>query len=243
MAAGDQAGPAPKGGIPLWLIIVGGGAVALFLFMRARSGQATGTGGSLVPGVTTDPNTGLPIDPLTGLPYVSNPQSPATNESWFNGALQWATTHNISPSLANQALYDYINGQLLNGNESGVIDKILGGYGAPPTPLPFGGNPVLPHPQPVPLKQVLVSTSKLSGPTRQFVGPQTPTPSADWLNQEFALLQKSGLAQRRGNQWFTTRKFTGNERPITWTTATPTQAIADVLVKYGVLAPVQVKAA
>lgn len=158
MAVGDQAGPAQDGkGIPLWVLIGGAVAVALFLWSRNRNkGQNTDTGASLVPGVATDPNTGLPIDPLTGLPYITNPQQPPTNESWVIGAESWASHNGISPSLANQALVDYLNGNVLNASESDVLNKVLGGYGFPPTPLPFFGNPVVPkttptpHPNPTP---------------------------------------------------------------------------------------------
>jgi hypothetical protein len=148
MAVGDQGAAPAKGGIPMWAIIGAGAALGLFLYMRRRAAADGATSSPLVPAVVTDPNTGLPVDPLTGLPYVTNPQGPATNETWYSGAMQWASTHGISPSLANSALYKYINGQLLNANEAGVIDKVLGQFGAPPSPLPFGGTPVLPKPTP-----------------------------------------------------------------------------------------------
>lgn len=149
MAVGDQPAAAQKGGLPLWVILGGGAALGLFLYMRRKS-SSSATQSPLIPATVTDPNTGLPVDPLTGLPYITNPQQAPTNESWFNGALQWASHNGISASLANSALYKYINGELLNANESNVIDKVLSGFGAPPSPLPFGGTPVLPKPTPGP---------------------------------------------------------------------------------------------
>jgi hypothetical protein len=246
MAVGDQAGPAPKKGLPLWVIIGGGVGIGLFLYVR-RKGAAGGGGPApaLVPGVVTDPNTGLPIDPLTGLPYLANPASPPTNESWFNGAAAWASHNGISPSLANQSLYDYINGQILNPNESSVIDKILGGYGYPPTPLPFGGNPVLPTPTPSPPVQTTkayITTSKIGGPARQFGIPtQADVSSGRWQQQVMATLAKYGLATRASNgQYYTTKKFTGNVRPLGYGSVFAFQPIVDSLVKYGVLTPVNV---
>jgi hypothetical protein len=148
----DQPGPAQPGkGIPMWVILGGVGVVVVFLYMRRKGGAgAAGTAAPLVPGVTTDPNTGLPVDPLTGLPYITNPTKPPDNNSWGLGAEQWLSTHGVSASLANQAIYDYLNGNLLNANESGAIDKVLAGYGFPPNELPFGGAPVLPKPTPTP---------------------------------------------------------------------------------------------
>lgn len=153
----DQAGPAPEGkGIPLWVMIGGAIAVALFLWNRNKSaGQNTSTGSALVPGVATDPNTGLPIDPLTGLPYITNPQQPPTNESWALGAEQWLAKNGVSASLANQAIVDYLNGNTLNANESDALNKVLGGYGFPPTPIPFFGNPVVPKTTPTPAPKPL----------------------------------------------------------------------------------------
>lgn len=244
MAVGDQGGPAPKKGLPIWVILGGGGAVGLFLYLRRRSATTAGTTSPLVPGVVTDPNTGLPVDPLTGLPYLSNPTSPPTNEGWFSAAAAWATRNGISPSLANQALYDYINGQVLNANESNVIDKILGGYGYPPTPLPFGGTPVLPKPTPSPpvtSAKAYITTSKVGGPQRQFGIPtQADVASGKWQGQLLAALQKYGLATKHGNQWFTTKKFTGDVRPLGYAKVFSYQPIVDSLVKYGVLTPVSV---
>lgn len=153
MAVGDQAGPAPKKGLPLWVIIAGGAGIGLFLYMRrknaAAASGAASSGSALVPATVTDPNTGLPVDPLTGLPYTTTPTAAPDNNSWGLGAEQWLTAHGVSGSLASKAIYDYLNGNLLDANESAAIDKVLsGGYGFPPNELPFGGNPVLPKPTP-----------------------------------------------------------------------------------------------
>ena len=165
MAVGDQAGPASKGGIPLWVILAGGAAVGLFLWSRNRSkAAATSTGAALVPGVATDPNTGLPIDPLTGLPYITTPTQAPTLQSWATGAEQWLAQHGVSPTLANRTVYDYINGQLMDANELGTLNKLLGGYGYPSTDiLPTSGyvlpppTPVAPHPQPPPAPHIVAS--------------------------------------------------------------------------------------
>jgi hypothetical protein len=158
----DQAGPAPEGkGIPLWVIIGGVVAVAGFIYFRRKSSASGSTTTPLVPGVATDPNTGLPVDPLTGLPYITNPQQPQTNDSWASSALAWAEKNGIGAGLANQALFDYLNGNVLNGQEADIINKILSGFGNPPNLLPFqppagwGKPPVnppnlLPHQPPKP---------------------------------------------------------------------------------------------
>lgn len=148
MAVGDQAGPAPKKGLPIWVIIAAGGVLALYLYERRKSSAGSVATSNLVPATVTDPNTGLPVDPLTGLPYTTTPTSAPDNNSWGLGAEQWLAQHGVSASLANQAIYDYLNGNLLNANESAAIDKVLGGFGFPPNELPFGGNPVLPKPTP-----------------------------------------------------------------------------------------------
>lgn len=147
----DQPGPAQGGkGLPLWVIIGGVVAVAGFLYFRHRSAASQAAIGTGTPGVATDPNTGLPIDPLTGLPYITNPTTPQTNDTWATAAEQWAVTHGIGAALANQAIYDYLNGNSLSTQESDILNKILSGFGFPPDILPFFGHPSQPKPTPAP---------------------------------------------------------------------------------------------
>ena len=166
MAVGDQAGPAPKGGIPLWMILAGGAAVGLFLWYRNRQTASTAgaPGTALVPGVATDPNTGLPIDPLTGLPYITTPTQAPTLQSWATGAEAWLSSHGVSPTLANKTVYDYINGQLMDARELGALNKLLGGFGYQSTDiLPTSGyvlpppTPTAPHPQPPAVPHIVAS--------------------------------------------------------------------------------------
>jgi len=134
-----------KGGIPLWVILAGGGAVAILIWWRSRQSAASTTS-PLVPAVATDPNTGLPIDPLTGLPYITNPGTATqTIAQWALSAYNALLAKGYSPALANQAIYDFTNGNPLTDAEAGAVNAALGQAGYPPIPLPFNGNlPVTP---------------------------------------------------------------------------------------------------
>jgi hypothetical protein len=141
VAAPDQSSAPRGGGIPLWLILVAGGGLALFLYLRSRRNAATSTTTSPGAGVVTDPNTGLPVDPLTGLPYVTQPtNTPQTLSDWASNAFKVLTANGVDPAAAAQALYDYTNAQQLSSTEAGIIDKALSLAGYPPEQLPFNGT-------------------------------------------------------------------------------------------------------
>ena len=148
MADGDQGAAAPKKGFPLWIILAGGGAVALFLYLRRRSSTSAQTAQPLVPAVVTDPNTGLPIDPLTGLPFQGTSTQPQTMTDWIGKAEAWALGKHLNSGLVNKALFDYTNGNRLGPREAAIIDQILSAVGYPPDLLPFKGpgldNPTKP---------------------------------------------------------------------------------------------------
>ena len=151
----DQQPGRKPGGLPLPLILGGIGVVVVILYLRHRSGSSSSTQQPLVPAVTTDPNTGLPVDPLTGLPYItSQPSTAATTPdigAWALQAEQALVKAGYSPALASQAIYDYTNQNQLNASEAGAVNKALGLIGFAPGPgLPFLGNvPTKPQRSPV----------------------------------------------------------------------------------------------
>ena len=163
MAVDQSPVPGRQGGIPLWVILAGGGGLALFLWWRNRQ-SSSGTQQPLVPGVVTDPTTGLPIDPLTGLPYVTGGGTQTTTLQ------QWATTAyndlmmqgGANAAAISQALYDYTNGNVLSDAESVIIHKALAAAGQPPQQLPFLGNANAGQPPP-PVKTITVSTPSTVG--------------------------------------------------------------------------------
>lgn len=150
-------------GMPMWVWIVGVGAVVIFVYYRRKGGGAllggassttdTGlTGPTSTDGtgaVSFDPSTGLPIDPSTGLPYLnmaSSQGSQSSIEGWVASAEAAGKSLGLSPSAVNQALYDYTQGNALSAGEAGIIDKLLGKIGYPPDLLPFFGP--IPNPKP-----------------------------------------------------------------------------------------------
>jgi hypothetical protein len=141
--------------LPVWLVLGGVGVVVVVLYMRHKSSATTSTNTSqpLVPAVTTDPNTGLPVDPLTGLSYaVSQPTGPIDINAWITQAENALVAHGYSPALASQALYDYANENQLSTAEAGAINQAFKLVGfAPGPPLPFLGTPPAP-PSPTPIK-------------------------------------------------------------------------------------------
>lgn len=138
MAADDQGAAAPRKGLPLWVILAGGGALA-FVLWRYR-GTSAATQQPLVPAVATDPNTGLPIDPLTGLPFQGTSTQPQSLTDWISKAEAWAAGQgHLNAGLVSKALYDYTNGNRLNEQEAGVLQKILTAVGYPPILLPWNG--------------------------------------------------------------------------------------------------------
>lgn len=158
----DQAGPAPRRGIPLWVILVGGGGLALFLYMRYRNNAATSgsTLGAGTTGVVTDPNTGLPVDPLTGLPYVTQPtNTPISMSAWISQAYSALVAAGVDPAAASQALYDYTNAQSLSSQEASIIDKALGLAGYPPQTLPFFGTVPTTGPTKAPATSGFITTT------------------------------------------------------------------------------------
>lgn len=139
MAADDQASAAPRKGFPLWVILVGGGALA-FVLWRNKGSLSGQTAQPLVPAVATDPNTGLPIDPLTGLPFQGTSTQPQSITDWISKAEAWAAGQgHLNAGLVSKALYDYTNGNQLNEQEAGVLQKILTAVGYPPILLPWNG--------------------------------------------------------------------------------------------------------
>lgn len=146
MPADSDPRPPGKGGMPLWLILAGGAAVAVFLYVRHRSNAASSqlnSAGLGTTGVVTDPNTGLPVDPLTGLPYISgggSQQSGQTLAQWAASAEQVLVQNGISPALAGKAIYDYTSSNQLDSQEANAINIALGKIGFPPITLPFLGT-------------------------------------------------------------------------------------------------------
>jgi len=136
----DQSGlPKKKPGIPLF-VVIGGGLIVAYLIYRSRR-TAAQTQPPLVPAVTTDPNTGLPIDPLTGLPYTGVGPSSSQQDitTWVAQAESWARSHNMDAGLVSKAIYDYTNGNTLGPREANILEKILAGIGYPPIVLPWKG--------------------------------------------------------------------------------------------------------
>lgn len=137
MAVGDQGSAPVKKPFPLWIILVGGGGLALFLYLRNRN--AAQTQQPLVPAVTTDPNTGLPVDPLTGLPFQGTSTQPQTLDAWTAAAESWASGHHLNPALVAKALFDYENGNRFNEAEAEILRKIIAAIGYAPGVLPWNG--------------------------------------------------------------------------------------------------------
>ena len=147
---------ATGGGGPLgqpWLIWgLGVGAVVLYLWYRKRNAASASNSVLSNPNVSpmVDTGTGGLVDPLTGLPYLTSQaassSSTQTLSGWITAAQNFLKNSGYAPSLIEQALYDFQNGNTLTNQESGVVNAALGGVGYPPNLLPFLGN--IPNPQP-----------------------------------------------------------------------------------------------
>lgn len=152
--------PAGKGGLgkkigpfPTWVWIVGVGGVALY-YLRARSAAAQRAAGV---GTASDTLTaGAPID-SSGAPIgtTGTGASGLDIDQWRAAAFKALVNAGVAPSLAEQALSNFLNQNALGPQQSAAIDKALGLVGAPPVNLPFYGTVPSPHgptkkPPPVP---------------------------------------------------------------------------------------------
>lgn len=147
----DAPAPAPGRifGLPIWLVIVGAGGVALWIWHSRQAAAASsgagvlGQGGPAGGGVATpviDPNTGQLIDPLTGNPIGGVTGAGQTLAEWATAAEKALVTAGISPALAAQAIFDYTSGNSLSSAEGSAVNKALGLIGFPPVTLPFNGT-------------------------------------------------------------------------------------------------------
>jgi len=99
---------------------------------------------------------------------TTGPEGATSNASWADMVLSALTAGGTNPTAANNALTSYLNGIPLTNSQAGIINGVIGTYGAPPEGL----IPVTLVPPPAP--------PKVTTPTPTASKPKvtTPTPTA-----------------------------------------------------------------
>jgi hypothetical protein len=137
------------GPVPIWVIAVGGVALAVyFLNQQATSPKAEADASAPADevGFGNQPFSANPGGGNTGTPAPTvNGQVP-TNDTWLRAAVDWLRGQGVDVGLAQSAIAKYLSGTALNKDEKRIRDMVIAQFGLPPN-LP---DAVTTTPEPVP---------------------------------------------------------------------------------------------
>lgn len=136
----EMIGPLPAGA---WIAVIGAGLA--LSYWRKRSGTQTATTQAVDP--TTAGFTDATLGNLATTTDTTGPTltTIGDNVQWFRQAESQLIAEGDDPTLVDQALRDYIEGNPLTQQEQAVVDRALqltGPLPQPPPPAPVSQNPV-----------------------------------------------------------------------------------------------------
>jgi hypothetical protein len=172
-------GPAPDnpftarlGPLPVWAWAAIGG-VLVYLWYRHNKG-------SVQTQTEQPPLTPEDLGTVATLSPTGQGQQFGTTENWGASAVQWAVSHGISGTLAEQTVGDYLNGQMLSQQEEAALNQMIQAVGPPPVPIApvIGGTPTQSGTTTVPVSSE-TTTAPVSQVTSGFTpGSWPPTPGS-----------------------------------------------------------------